>query len=448
MIPAADTIAAVATPAGRGGIGIVRVSGPLCRAIAAAISGAGIEPRHATYRGFLHADRTVIDRGVMLYFAAPASYTGEDVLELQGHGGPVVTHLVLRRVLELGARPARPGEFTERAFLNGRMDLPQAEAVADLINSQSERAARCAVRAMDGDISRRIAALQQGLTSLRIAVEAALDFPEEDLDLPGRRQLQAGTCDWLVQLRQVSAAARAGNLLRAGLRVVITGAPNVGKSTLLNRLTGSDRAIVDASPGTTRDTIESDMMVGGARLCIVDTAGVRAGADPVEQEGVRRSLLALEQADLVLLVSEHAAPQVPPELQAHLSPAQRCVRVRNKIDLSGAKTGMREFPDGWEVSLCARSGDGIELLQQILELAVTGGNDPEDVLLAQTRHLHALDAAGVAVAQAANVVKEGGALELAAEELRLAQTALGRITGSVSADDLLGEIFARFCIGK
>jgi tRNA modification GTPase len=448
MTRAADTIAAIATPAGRGGIGIVRVSGPACRAIARAITGAGIDPRHATYRAFLGADGAIIDRGVMLYFAAPASYTGEDVLELQGHGGPVVTNLVLRRVLELGARPARPGEFTERAFLNGRLDLLQAEAVADLINSQSERAARCAVRAMDGEFSRRIAALQDGLTLLRIAVEAALDFPEEDLDLPGRQQLHADAGNWLGRLRQVLAAARAGNLLRAGLHVVIAGAPNVGKSTLLNRLTGTDRAIVDALPGTTRDTIEGDMVVGGVRLCIIDTAGVRSSADSVEQEGVRRSLLALEQADLVLLVSDHSEQQVPLEIEAQMPPAQRRVRVRNKIDLCGAKAGMRECQDGWEVSLCAHSGEGIELLQQILEMAVAGGADPEDVLLAQTRHLHALEAAGVAVAQAARVVEQGGALELAAEELRLAQTALGRITGAVSPDDLLGEIFSRFCIGK
>ena len=448
MTPAADTIAAIATAAGRGGIGIVRVSGPRCGAIAGAIAGAAIEPRHVTVRAFLRADGSVIDRGVMLFFAAPASYTGEDVLELQGHGGPVVTNLVLQRVLELGARPARPGEFTERAFLNGRMDLLQAEAVADLINSQSERAARCAMRAMDGEMSRRIAALQDGLTPLRVAVEAALDFPEEDLDLPGRRQLQADAGNWLGQLQRILAAARAGSVLRAGLRVVIAGAPNVGKSTLLNRLVGSDRAIVDANPGTTRDTIEGDMMVGGVLLCIIDTAGVRASADSVEQEGVRRSLLALDQADLVLLVSDHSGPQVPAELLAQLSPAQRRVRVRNKIDQCGAKAGLRESPDGWEVSLCARSGEGIELLQQVLEMAVAGDTDSEDVLLAQTRHLHALEAAGVAVAQAALVAGEGGALELAAEELRLAQTALGRITGTVTTDDLLGEIFARFCIGK
>ncbi len=448
MTPAADTIAAIATPAGRGGIGIVRISGPMCRAIARAISGAGIDPRRATYRAFLDADAAVIDHGVMLYFAAPASYTGEEALELQGHGGPVVTNLVLRRVLELGARPARPGEFTERAFLNGRMDLLQAEAVADLINSQTERAARCAVRAMDGEFSRRIAALQDGLSLLRISVEAALDFPEEVLDLPGRRQLQADAGNWLGQLQQVLAAARAGNVLRAGLRVVIAGAPNVGKSTLLNRLTGTDRAIVDALPGTTRDTIEGDMIVGGVRLSVIDTAGVRDSADSVEQEGVRRSLLALEQADLVLLVSDHSTQQVPSELQARLPSAQRRVRVRNKIDLCGAKAGMQERQDGWEVSLCARSGEGIELLQQILAEAVAGAAGPEDVLLAQTRHLHALDAAGVAVTQAARVVEEGGALELAAEELRLAQTALGRITGTMSPEDLLDQIFSRFCIGK
>ena len=448
MTTAAETIAAIATPTGRGGIGIVRISGPASRMIAVAISGAGIDPRRASYRPFLAADGTVIDRGIILYFAAPASYTGEDVLELQGHGGPVVTNMVLRRVLQLGARPARPGEFTERAFLNGRMDLLQAEAVADLIDSHSERAARCAVRAMEGEFSQRIVVLQDGLTALRVLVEAALDFPEEDLDLPGRRQLQDRAGAWLGQLQRIQATARAGNQLRAGLRVVIAGAPNVGKSSLLNRLTRAERAIVDAIPGTTRDIIESDIAVGGLRVVIVDTAGIRATTDAVEQEGVRRSLLALQQADVVLIVSDYVGVRAPPELLAHLGKVSRCIWVRNKIDLCGAAPGMHERDDGWEVSLCVRSGEGMDQLLQVLELSAANSDGSDDVLLARTRHLHALDQAGVAVEQAALVAGQGGALELAAEELRLAQTALGRITGAVSADDLLGEIFAHFCIGK
>ena len=448
MIPAADTIAAIATPTGRGGVGIVRVSGPACGKIARSISSTDITPRRATYSPFLAVDGSVIDRGIVLYFSAPASYTGEDVLELQGHGGPVVTHMVLRRVLELGARPARPGEFTERAFLNGKLDLLQAEAVADLIDSHSERAARYAVRAMEGDYSRRITSLQEGLTALRVVVEATLDFPEEELDLSGRRQLQTNANNWLEQLQQVLAAARAGHVLRSGLRVVIAGAPNVGKSSLLNRLLGSDRAIVDATPGTTRDTIESEMAVAGIRLTIIDTAGVRASADGVEQEGVRRSLLALQQADLILMVSDYAGERAPAELLAQLPGAIRRIWVRNKIDLLGMAPAMQARADGWEVALCAKDGSGLDLLLQVLEMAAAGSSGPEDVLLARTRHLHALEQASAAVAQAAQVAGQGGALELAAEELRLAQTALGRITGTVSADDLLGEIFSRFCIGK
>lgn len=448
MTRAADTIAAIATPAGRGGIGIVRVSGPATMGIAGTICGASIEPRRATYRAFLAADGSVIDRGVMLFFAAPASYTGEDVLELQGHGGQVVADMVLRRVLQLGARPARPGEFTERAFLNGRIDLLQAEAVADLIDSQSERAARCAARAMEGEFSRCIAALQGGLTALRVVLEAALDFPEEDLDLPGRRQLQDDARQWLGQLQRVQAAARAGQALCAGFRAVIAGAPNVGKSTLLNRLAGTDRAIVDATPGTTRDTVESDIVVGGVRLAIIDTAGIRVAPGSVEQEGVRRSLLALEQADLILIVSEYAGERAPPELLARLPAAKPRVWVRNKIDLHGKAPAAQECDDGWEVSLCARSGEGVQLLLQVLERTAGRSDGTEDVLLARTRHLHALEQAGGAVERAAQAVGQGGALELAAEELRLAQTALGRITGAVSVDDLLGEIFARFCIGK
>ncbi|MBI1731887.1 MAG: tRNA uridine-5-carboxymethylaminomethyl(34) synthesis GTPase MnmE [Gammaproteobacteria bacterium] len=448
MMRAADTIAAIATPAGRGGIGIVRVSGPASRNIAAAVAGGGIEARRVSHRAFRGADGAVIDHGVVVLFAAPASYTGEDVLELHGHGGTMVPHLLLRRVLELGARPARPGEFTERAFLNGRMDLLQAEAVADLVDSQSERAARSAARALEGEFSRQIGALQGGLVSLRVNVEAALDFPDEQLDVSGSHALQAGAHAWLQRLQRIQAAARAGHALRAGCRVVIVGAPNVGKSSLLNCLIGVDRAIVAATPGTTRDTVESETQLGGIRAAVVDTAGIRATTDTVEREGVRRTQRALDEADMAIVVSEYAGARPPAEVLACVGLVKQRVWVRNKIDLCGVEPEVREGPDGWEVALCARSGAGIELLRDILGRIAAGDDTSEDVLLARARHLHALDEAGAAVRRMLDVAGQGDSLELAAEELRLAHSALGWITGAVSADDLLAEIFSRFCIGK
>lgn len=390
-----------------------------------------------------------MDEGLALYFTAPASYTGEDMLELQCHGGPVVTGLLLRRVLELGARPARPGEFTERAYLNDRLDLLQAEAVADLIDSQTERAARSAARALEGEFSRRMVELGQGLTALRVQLEAALDFPDEELDLSGRREILAALEQWIAALLHVRVAARTGHALRQGLRIVIAGAPNVGKSSLLNRLLGSDRAIVDAAPGTTRDVIEGDMELAGMRVAIIDTAGVRVAEDAVEREGVRRTVAAMQQADVVLVVSEHGAEPVAPELEPHLAGVRCRVLVRNKIDRVGSASGCRELDCGWEVSVSARTGSGIDLLLQVL--ARVAGNDDgaaEDVLLARTRHLHALDESVGAADRAAQALRLGSATELAAEDLRVAQAALGRITAAPGADELLGEIFARFCIGK
>lgn len=448
MHRAADTIAAIATPAGRGAIGIVRLSGPECSAIAEKIMGRVPAPRRAVLTQFSGADQRPVDTGIALYFAAPASYTGEDMLELQCHGGAVVTGLLLRRVLELGARPARPGEFTERAFLNGRLDLLQAEAVADLIDSQTERAARCAARALEGEFSRRVESLQQELTTLRVQAEAALDFPEEELGLAGRRQMLAGTEAWLASLQCLRASARAGHALRQGLCIVITGAANVGKSSLLNRLVGSDRAIVDDTPGTTRDIVEGDMELGGMRARIMDTAGVRAADDAVEREGIRRTVAALQQADVVLVVSEQDGEPVAPSLLPHLEGVRRRILVRNKIDRDGTAPASRELDSGWEVALSARTGAGVDLLLQALARVAGDEDGAEDVLLARTRHLHALEECFAAALRAAAALRDGAGAELVAEDLRVAQTALGRITGTLDADDLLGEIFAHFCIGK
>jgi tRNA modification GTPase len=449
MTAAADTIAAIATPAGRGAIGIVRVSGPASRAIAARIAG-GAEPvaRRASLRPFTAADGSLLDRGIVLFFPGPGSYTGEDMLELHGHGGALITDLVLRRVLELGARPARPGEFTERAWLNGRLDLLQAEAVADLIDSQSERAARCAARALDGEFSRRVGVLQQDLTALRAHVEAALDFPDEELPLPERQTLRAAAARWLESVESLRAAARAGHALRAGLRVVIAGAPNVGKSSLLNRLVGTERAIVDDTPGTTRDIVEGELVLGGMRIAVLDTAGVRDAGDSVEREGVRRAVQALEQADVVLVVRDTDNADMAPELAQRVAAARRRVFVRNKIDRDGLPPRARADEGDWDVALSARTGAGIDLLLRVLEEHAGGSDGTEDMLLARTRHLHALDAVAEAAARALSALDRGAAPELAAEDLRAAQASLGRITGAVGADDLLGEIFSRFCIGK
>lgn len=447
MTPAADTIAAIATPAGRGAIGIVRASGPACADICRAVLGVLPPPRRAVFARFNADDGHAIDAGLALRFTAPASYTGEDMLELHCHGSPVITGLLLRRVLEAGARPARPGEFTERAFLNGRLDLLQAEAVADVIDSRSERAARCAARALAGEFSHRIHDLQQGLTTLRVLTEAALDFPEDETGTAGRRELVAVIAQWRPALEALRASARGGHALRSGLRIVIAGAPNVGKSSLLNRLLGADRAIVDVTPGTTRDLVEGELELDGLCAHLVDTAGVRAAVDPVEREGVRRTLAALQQADVVIMVTEGDA--LPPrELVLQTRESCPCIRVRNKIDLDGGTPAARAGVDGWEVALSARTGAGVDLLRQVLSRIAGSGADEEDVLLASARHLHELDACARAVDRATASLHAGAGTELAAEDLRVAQDALGRITGAVGADDLLGEIFARFCIGK
>ena len=450
MTGARETIAAIATPGGRGGIGIVRVSGPASLDMARELTGRVPQPRLAEYSSFRDADGAAIDRGIMLYFPGPASYTGEDVLELHGHGGQVVMHMLLRRVLSLGARPARPGEFTERAFVNGRIDLLQAEAVADLIDSLSEGAARSALRSLDGAFSSRIGDLRDTLVRIRAQAEAVLDFPEEETQAFPGAQVEQQLGDWLAALDRLTAAARAGSVLREGLRVVVVGPPNAGKSSLLNRLTDSDRAIVHSEPGTTRDTVEEGIVVGGIRMQIVDTAGIRAAADPVEEEGVRRALKAMDAADIVIAVNEYGAPEderVAAALRSLPQGVDRLI-VRNKIDLAGAAPAREEGNGSARIDLSVRTGAGMELLLEALGRAAGPDAPGEDVLLARARHLAELAAARAAVVAGLEGWRANQAGELLAEELRLAQEALGRITGEFTPDDLLGEIFSRFCIGK
>lgn len=446
-----DTIAAIATAPGRGGVGVIRVSGRGAEAVARGVLGRLPAARRAVFGRFKAGDGAVIDHGIALWFEAPASYTGEHVLELHGHGGTAVLQALLARCLELGARPARPGEFTERAFLNDRIDLAQAEAVADLIDATTTSAARSAMRSLDGEFSRHVHGLEEALVNLRMFVEATLDFPEEDvefLEQAGARGKLAEVMQALDRLRQ---RARCGAVLREGLTVVLAGAPNVGKSSLLNALAGEERAIVTDIAGTTRDTLRELIAIDGVPLHVIDTAGLRETDDPVEQAGIARTRRELERAHAVLHLVD-AATGFDTEAQvidAQLPSGLPRIRVFNKIDLL-ASAARSELRDGvLNVWLSVRSGDGLDLLQKALFDCVAWQGGAEDALAARTRHLHALDRA-VEHLEAAGRCISGAVLqlELFAEELRLAHRALGNITGEFTPDDLLGEIFSRFCIGK
>ncbi len=447
---AADTIAAVATPPGFGGVGIVRVSGPAAAGIARTLLGRLPHPRRATLSRFRGADGADIDSGLALYFPAPGSFTGEDVLELQGHGGPVVLDMLLRQTLELGARLARPGEFSERAFLNGKLDLAQAEAVADLIEAGTETAARLAGRTLQGELSRRVQALVEGLIRLRMLCEAALDFPDEELDPLADAQAAADIDRLIGDTRALLADARQGQLVREGMRLVIAGPPNAGKSSLLNALSGADTAIVSHIPGTTRDLLRAEIQIDGLPLHITDTAGLRQAADAVEEEGIRRAQGQIVQADRVLWVFAANHMEAPDKKEAdhHLPQGAAVTYIRNKIDLTGEAPGLRETPAGPEVALSARSGAGLADLRAHLK-AVAGFQGAEGgEFLARRRHLDALTRALEHLGAAASVLAATASGELVAEDLRQAQRALGEITGAFSSDDLLGRIFAGFCIGK
>jgi tRNA modification GTPase len=453
-----DPIVAIATAPGRGGIGIVRVSGSALEPIITGLLGTQaalrLQPRRAMQARFLDAAGVPIDVGLALLFAAPLSYTGENVLELHGHGGPVVLRLLLARCLAagqpLGARIAEPGEFTRRAFLNDRLDLAQAEAVADLIDAGTAAAARGAVRSLQGEFSRAAHALAQSLTELRALTEATLDFPEEEIDFLRAADAGARLGQAIAALDGVRRRARQGALLRNGLQVALVGAPNVGKSSLLNALAGEDVAIVTEHAGTTRDRLERTIEIEGIAFTLVDTAGLRETQDPVERIGIERARAAAAAADLVLELVEDSGPAVRAGAgaagTADPAPGRR-LRVHNKIDLGGSAPGAR----GTEVYLSARTGAGMDALRAQLLLAAgwAGAAEGETAFLARERHLQALDRAAAHLDAARGHASAGAArLEFFAEDLRLAAAALGEITGTVSSDDLLGQIFGRFCIGK
>lgn len=445
--PRTEVIAAIATAPGHGGIGVVRVSGAELLSFAEALTGKSPIPRCATLSNFLAIDQVPIDQGILLYFPAPHSFTGEDVLELQGHGGPVVLQMLLARCLELGARIAEPGEFSQRAFLNDKLDLVQAEAVADLIEAGTAAAARSAMRSLSGEFSREVRALVARLIELRMLVEATLDFPEEEVDVLRDTDAAQRLSVFRADLASLLERARAGCLLRSGLHVVLAGLPNVGKSSLLNRLAGAERAIVTEVAGTTRDAVRETIQVEGIPLHIIDTAGLRDTDDLVEKIGVERAWQEIERADVVLQLLDARSGETPADhaIAVRLPQGVERIVVENKSDLAGRPTG--RFYDGGRVHLLlsAKSGEGLELLHdELLRVAGWSGRG-EDVVLARERHLEAL---GVAAEKSALAARRLDRVELCAEELRLAQEALSRITGEFSADDLLGEIFSRFCIGK
>ncbi len=452
-------IAAIATAPGRGAVGIVRVSSPQpLEALIESLTGAALKPRHAHYGPFLAADGSPIDHGLALHFPAPHSYTGEHVLELQAHGGPVVLQLLLARCLDLlpGARPAEPGEFTQRAFLNGKLDLAQAEAVADLIDASTESAARSAARALDGALSREVTQLGDALVQLRLFVEATLDFPEEeDVEFVQQADVQGQLAALLQRLEQVLQRTRQGALLREGLKVVLAGQPNVGKSALLNALAGAELAIVTPIAGTTRDTLGSHIQIDGVPLHISDTAGLRDTEDLVEKIGVQRSWAAIAEADVVLFLHDLTRLDDPDyqredaairaRLAAHDGQLERhLLHAYNKADAAAP-----ELAPAGALAFSAQTGAGLQALRQTLLQRVGWQAVPEGLFIARERHVRALAATAAHLREAlAQVSLPAPPLDLVAEELRLAHEQLGSITGRMSADELLGEIFGRFCIGK
>ena len=437
-----DTIAAIATAPGAGGVGIVRLSGPASRAIAEGICARRLLPRLAVHARFRDDDGHTLDDGIVLWFAAPASYTGEDVVELQAHGSPVVLAQLLQRCVRLGARPARPGEFTERAFLEGKLDLAQAEAVADLISAGSQAAARAARRSLDGEFSRRVDALVEQLTQLRMYVEAALDFPDEDIDFLAVPELGDRLRATRESLAVLVREAGRGKRLMDGLHVVIIGAPNVGKSSLLNALADEDRAIVSDIAGTTRDLLRETLDLEGVLLTLVDTAGLRDAPDSIEAEGIRRARAELQRADVVLAVLDDDDAKLPADLAGEIPEGARVLWLHNKADLRSHASGVVQI-DHFSVS--ARTSLGLDKLRaRLRELA---GGEGGGSFSARARHLDALAQARICLDRASACLDANQA-ELAAEELRQAQLALGQITGVMDADTLLGRIFSGFCIGK
>lgn len=450
-----DTIVAQATPPGRGGVGILRVSGARAAEVAQLLLGKLPKPRYADYLPFTDADGSVLDQGIALWFPGPNSFTGEDVLELQGHGGPVILDLLLKRIVALpGVRIAQPGEFSERAFLNDKLDLAQAEAIADLIDASSEQAARSAVNSLQGVFSTRVNQLVEALTHLRIYVEAAIDFPDEEIDFLSDGKIEAQLNAVMADLDGVRAEARQGSLLREGMKVVIAGRPNAGKSSLLNALAGRDAAIVTDIAGTTRDVLREHIHIDGMPLHIIDTAGLREASDEVERIGIERAWQEIEQADRVLFMVDGTttdateAAAIWPDFVSRLPPELPITVVRNKADVTGEPLGLTEVNGHSLIRLSARTSAGVDELRDHLKQSMGFAGNMEGGFLARRRHLQALELAATHLLQGKAQLLGAWAGELLAEELRLAQQALSEITGEFTSDDLLGRIFSSFCIGK
>jgi tRNA modification GTPase len=449
-----DTIVAIATPPGRGGVGIVRVSGANIESIIASIIGRPLSPREAVFSRFRGADNEVLDEGVGIYFPAPASFTGEHVLELQAHGGPVILDSLLQRCLQLGARMARPGEFSERAFLNDKLDLTQAEAIADLIDASSVQAARCAVRSLQGDFSRLVNELVDQIIQIRIYVEAAIDFPEEEIDFLADERLTANLKKLCFELTETLSKAQQGSLLRDGMTVVLAGKPNAGKSSLLNALAGRDAAIVTAVAGTTRDVLREKITLDGMPLHIVDTAGLRDSQDEVEREGIRRAWQEIERADQILFLVD-ACDTSNPDLQTiwpeyfsrYAGARQPITVVLNKVDQTNQVAG-RLSGETDTFAISAKHKTGLNELVAFLQASMGFHGQDEGIFSARRRHLDALEKALQLVQTGSRQLSASGAGELLAEDLRQAQNHLSEITGQFTSDDLLGRIFSSFCIGK
>ncbi|BFM50131.1 tRNA uridine-5-carboxymethylaminomethyl(34) synthesis GTPase MnmE [Marinomonas sp. THO17] len=449
-----DTIAAQATAPGRGGVGIIRLSGPYSLAIAKRIIGFEPKPRYAHYGPFKQADGEQLDMGLAIYFPGPNSFTGEDVFELQGHGGPVIMDMLLSYCLSLGARLARPGEFSERAFMNDKMDLTQAEAIADLIDSTSEQAAKCALRSLQGAFSKRVDELVEALIHLRIYVEAAIDFPEEEIDFIGDGKVASQLADIQHKLQSVLKEANQGALLREGMNVVIAGRPNAGKSSLLNALSGKESAIVTNIEGTTRDVLREQIHLDGMPLHIIDTAGLRDSPDEVERIGIQRAWDEIHKADRILMMVDSQSVdskdphQIWPEFMAQLGHSKHLTLIRNKVDLTQGHIGIEEHQGIPVISLSAKTGEGVTTLTEHLKKVMGFDSTTEGGFIARRRHIEALNKANRFLAAGHEQLHGYGAGELLAEDLKEAQQALSEITGAFTSDDLLGRIFGSFCIGK
>lgn len=449
-----DTIAAIATPPGRGSIGVLRISGPLTTLVANELLGKIPQPRRAEYLPFRNFDSTTLDQGIALFFLGPNSFTGEDVLELQGHGSPVILDLLLQRVLALpGVRIARPGEFSERAFLNDKLDLVQAEAIADLIDASSAQAARSAIKSLQGAFSIRINQLIDKLNNLRVYIEAGIDFPEEEIDHQSVDQIEIKLNDVMISINQVFKEVRQGSLLREGIKVVIAGRPNVGKSSLLNVLAGYQVAIVTAIAGTTRDVLHESINLDGVPFNIIDTAGLRDTFDEIESLGIRRAWSEIKQADHLLIVDSVNTPCSDlhlflPTFITHLPEGVPVTVVRNKADLTGENVGTSKINNFTVITLSAKSGDGIDLLRKHLKSSIDFVDNTEGVVLARRRHIEALEVVTQHILQGQEKFRHTYSSDLLAEDLRLAQKSLSEITGTCSSDELLRQIFSNFCIGK